>query len=97
MTAARAAKLAPVRYVLAGQATSESLQAFAEAMAASLDRRGWERGDDVADADLVLNLVDPAAPKAFRRRSKGTYSATLYELPAEPDEVLKASYPLLVR
>ena len=81
MTAARAAKLAPVRYVLAGQATSESLQAFAEAMAASLDRRGWERGDDVADADLVLNLVDPADPKPFRRRSRGTFVAALHELP----------------
>jgi ribulose-5-phosphate 4-epimerase/fuculose-1-phosphate aldolase len=86
-----------MRYVIAGQATSESLGRFAASMADALEREGWERGDDVSDADLVLNLVDPAAPKAFRRRSKGTYSATLYELPAEPDEVLKASYPLLVR
>ena len=85
------------RYVIAGEPTSESLDRFAEEMGAALERDGWERRHDVADADLVLNLVDPAAPKAFRRRSKGTYSATLYELPEAPDEVLKASYPLLVR
>ena len=86
-----------MRYVIAGQATSESLDRFAEEMGAALERDGWERRHDVAEADLVLNLVDPAAPKAFRRRSKGTYSATLYELPEAPSEVLKASYPLLVR
>jgi ribulose-5-phosphate 4-epimerase/fuculose-1-phosphate aldolase len=86
-----------MKYVLAGEATSESLARFAAEMAESLEARGWDRGEDIADADLVLNLVDPSAPKAFRRRSKGTYSATLYELPEEPAEVLKASYPLLVR
>jgi ribulose-5-phosphate 4-epimerase/fuculose-1-phosphate aldolase len=85
------------RYVIAGEATSESLGRFADEMGAALERDGWERREDVSEADLVLNLVDPAAPKAFRRRSKGTYSATLYELPEAPDEVLKASYPLLVR
>ena len=86
-----------MKYVIAGEATSASLARFAEEMGDALAARGWDRGDDIADADLVLNLVDPAAPKAFRRRSKGTYSATLYELPEEPAEVLKASYPLLVR
>jgi ribulose-5-phosphate 4-epimerase/fuculose-1-phosphate aldolase len=85
------------RYVIAGEATSESLGRFAAEMGAALERDGWERREDVSEADLVLNLVDPAAPKAFRRRSKGTYSATLYELAEAPDEVLKASYPLLVR
>jgi ribulose-5-phosphate 4-epimerase/fuculose-1-phosphate aldolase len=86
-----------MKYVIAGEATSESLARFAEEMGDALAARGWARGDDIADADLVLNLVDPAAPKAFRRRSKGTYSATIYELQDEPAEVLKASYPLLVR
>jgi ribulose-5-phosphate 4-epimerase/fuculose-1-phosphate aldolase len=86
-----------MRYVIAGEPTSPSLERFAEEMGVSLEHDGWERREDVADADLVLNLVDPAAPKAFRRRSKGTYSATIYELPEPPEEVLKASYPLLVR
>jgi len=63
----------------------------------AFDGDGCVRVQDVGDADLVLNLVDAQAPKAFRRRAKGTYSASLYELPEEPAEALKASYPMLVR
>ena len=42
-------------------------------------------------------MFDAADPKAFRRQSRGTYSASFYELDAVPDDVLKASYPMLVR
>jgi ribulose-5-phosphate 4-epimerase/fuculose-1-phosphate aldolase len=53
--------------------------------------------EDVAEADFVLNMFDPADPKAFRRASRGTYSAAFYELPEAPANVLKESYPMLVR
>ena len=53
-----------MKYVIAGQATSESLGRFAASMADALEREGWDRGDDVADADLVLNLVDAGRPEA---------------------------------
>ena len=53
--------------------------------------------DDIAEADFVLNMFDPDDPKAFRRASRGTYSAAFYELPEAPDDALKASYPMLVR
>ncbi|MBI4172952.1 MAG: class II aldolase/adducin family protein [Actinobacteria bacterium] len=86
-------------YAIAGRATSESLDAFAQELARALERAGFQpsASDDPSDADLVLNLVDQEAPRAFRRKAKGTYSATLYELPEEPENVLKSSYPLLVR
>lgn len=86
-------------YAVAGRATSPSLDAFAQELAHALERAGFRpsASDDPSDADLVLNLVDQEAPRAFRRKAKGTYSATLYELPAEPENVLKSSYPLLVR
>ncbi len=86
-------------YALAGNATSPSLDAFAQELAGALERAGFQpsASDDPSDADLVLNLVDQQAPRAFRRKAKGTYSATLYELPEEPENVLKSSYPLLVR
>ena len=86
-------------YAIAGRATSESLDAFAQELARALERADFQpsASDDPSDADLVLNLVDQEAPRAFRRKAKGTYSATLYELPAEPENVLKSSYPLLVR
>ena len=42
-------------------------------------------------------MFDAADPKAFRRASRGTYSAAFYELPEAPDDALKESYPMLVR
>ena len=42
-------------------------------------------------------MFDAEQPKAFRRQSRGTYSASFYELDEVPDDVLKTSYPMLVR
>src|SRR3990170_1296127 len=86
-------------YAIAGRATSPSLDAVAQELARALERAGFQpsASDEPSDADLVVNLVDQEAPRAFRRKAKGTYSATLYELQAEPENVLKSSYPLLVR
>ena len=64
---------------------------------AAFEADGFARVDDIADADFVLNMFDAEQPKAFRRQSRGTYSASFYELPEVPDDVLKTSYPMLVR
>jgi ribulose-5-phosphate 4-epimerase/fuculose-1-phosphate aldolase len=61
------------------------------------ERDEFERVTDLADADFVLNMFDGDNPKAFRRSSRGTYSASFYELDEVPDDVLKTSYPMLVR
>jgi ribulose-5-phosphate 4-epimerase/fuculose-1-phosphate aldolase len=63
---------------------------------ASLARNGWTM-TAASEAVLVLNLVDTDAPRPFRRRNRGTYSAALFAASLPPDEVLPASYPLLVR
>ena len=42
-------------------------------------------------------MFDADDPKAFRRSSRGTYSASFYELDEAPDDVLRTSYPNLVR
>jgi ribulose-5-phosphate 4-epimerase/fuculose-1-phosphate aldolase len=68
-----------------------------EAVGREFERDGFVRVDDVADADFVLNMFDATEPKAFRRQSRGTYSASFYELDEEPEDVLKTSYPMLVR
>ncbi|MEP6893069.1 MAG: class II aldolase/adducin family protein, partial [Gaiellaceae bacterium] len=85
------------RYAVAGTATSPALDAFVETIAKRFDAAGFARVDSVDDADFVLNLTDFENPKAFRRKSRGTYSASFYELDAVPEDVLKASYPMLVR
>ena len=68
-----------------------------EAVAAEFTADDFELVDDHADADFVLNMFDTADPKAFRRSSRGTYSASFYELDDVPEDVLRTSYPNLVR
>ncbi len=87
-----------VNYAFAGRPTSEGFEQFAGELGEALDARGFERASgDPRDADLVLNLIDPADPKPFRRSSRGTFVAAIHEQPAVPDDVLKTNYPLLVR
>ncbi|HEU5277630.1 MAG TPA: class II aldolase/adducin family protein [Gaiellaceae bacterium] len=84
-------------YAIAGSPTSAGLQAFGDELAAALEQAGFERTSGDGDPEFVLNLVDPAAPRPFRRHSRGTYVAALHERPVLPDDVLAATYPLLVR
>jgi hypothetical protein len=68
----------------------------------TLARRGITLRDDVGDdaeteTGVVLHLVDPAAPRAYRRRSRAVFVVGVTELPAPPDDVLRTGYPLLVR
>ena len=86
-----------MRYAIARNAKSPALEQFAEQLAAALERAGFERGSDVHHSDLVLNLIDSDEPKAFRRRSRGTFAAAIHELPDVPADVLRTNYPLLVR
>jgi ribulose-5-phosphate 4-epimerase/fuculose-1-phosphate aldolase len=67
------------------------------AVGLEFERDEFERVADIAEADFVLNMFDPADPKAFRRSSRGTYSAAFYELSEAPEDALKESYPMLVR
>ena len=88
-----------MNYAFAGSPTSPVFEEFARSLGASLEERGFERaeGEGSLEADLVVNFIDPAAPKPFRRRSRGTFVAAIHEQPAVPDDVLKVNYPLLVR
>jgi ribulose-5-phosphate 4-epimerase/fuculose-1-phosphate aldolase len=48
-------------------------------------------------ARVVLNVINGARPRPFRRRSKATYVIAVAETDRLPPSVLKAGYPLLVR
>src|SRR4029079_5350658 len=80
-----------------GTPTSEAHEQWVRSIGTAFESDGFARVDDIADADFVLNMFDAEQPKAFRRQSRGTYSASFYELDAVPDDVLKTSYPMLVR
>jgi len=84
-------------YAIWGTATSPAHEAWVRDVGAAFESDGFTKVDDIADADFVLNMFDAEAPKAFRRQSRGTYSASFYELDAMPEDVLKTSYPMLVR
>ena len=84
-------------YAIWGTATSPAHEAWVRSISGEFESDGFRLVDDIADADFVLNMFDAAEPKAFRRQSRGTYSASFYELDAMPDDVLKTSYPMLVR
>jgi len=83
--------------ILVAGRPSAPVAAFLDQLDAELRARGWSRVADVDDAKLVLNAVDPEHPRPFRRRSRGTYAATIVEAPSNGAEVLTATYPLLVR
>jgi ribulose-5-phosphate 4-epimerase/fuculose-1-phosphate aldolase len=85
------------KYAIFGTATSTDHEEWVRSVAAEFEKAGFAPVDDVAQADFVLNMFDPADPKAFRRSSRGTYSAAFYELPDVPEDPLKTSYPMLVR
>ncbi|MGZ8695257.1 MAG: class II aldolase/adducin family protein [Gaiellaceae bacterium] len=83
-------------FAFVGTSTSPTHEALAREVAAALGARGFER-TEAPEAAFVLNLVDPAAPRPYRRRARGTYVAALWELSKQPDDVLAETYPMLVR
>ena len=85
------------KYAIWGTATSPEHEAWVRDIGKQFEADDFLYVDDIADADFVLNMFDPEDPKAFRRASRGTYSAAFYELDEAPDDALKASYPMLVR
>lgn len=60
-------------------------------------RAGFVAAEPGGTPSLVLNVVDAAAPRPFRRRSSGTFVAALWSLPEKPDDGLLETYPMLVR
>jgi hypothetical protein len=83
-------------YSIRGEAPAGALGRFTEALREALAQAGVDSvGDDAHDASLVLNVVDAAAPKPFRRKSRGTFVAGVYERAVDP--TLETEYPMLVR
>ena len=84
-------------YAIWGTATSPAHEEWVRSVGKQFEKDGFVAVDDIAEADFVLNMFDAADPKAFRRASRGTYSAAFYELSEVPEDALKENYPMLVR
>ncbi|HEY5098551.1 MAG TPA: class II aldolase/adducin family protein [Gaiellaceae bacterium] len=83
-------------YAIVGQPAEGSLGAFVAALRLALERHGFEPAPPEESA-LVLNVVDRARPRPFRRRSRGTFVAALHALEESAPDPLREGYPVLVR
>jgi len=84
------------RFALVGSARG-ALAELATGVGVALEGLGFAPAESDVDASIVVNLVDPADPRPFRRRSKGTFVAALWSMEDVPEDGLRATYPMLVR
>lgn len=87
---------APAAFAVVGEAAGE-LVGFVTELARLLRVAGFVDAPQAAEADFVINLVDPDAPRPFRRHARGTFVAALALLESDPLDGIRATYPLLVR
>ena len=99
------ARSEPSGVAIVGEPNSPLVSWFLDGVAEHLERRGHPvhrpDGRDArhlpADARVILNAIDPAAPTSFRRRSRDIFVVGLADLGAPPADMLQAGYSLLVR
>ena len=73
------------------------LESFATGLRAALLERGYEELDDGKRARLVINFIDRADPRPFRRVAKSTFVASIWAENDIPEDFLSHAYPVLVR
>ncbi len=83
-------------YLVVGHVSPELLP-LVEELRAALESAGFSPADDDPEPKLVLNAVDPAHPRPFRRRSRGTFVAAVRVRDSAPTDPLRDGYPILVR
>jgi ribulose-5-phosphate 4-epimerase/fuculose-1-phosphate aldolase len=70
-------------------------------LVASMNDAGYTQlAEPGPDTNVVLHVIDAAAPKPYRRKAAPTFVIAIAELPSVPDdrtELLRTGYPLLVR
>ncbi len=84
-------------FAIAGDRTSPTLQWVGDGLQKVLVKHGHEfQAEPMPDVRFVLNFVDPAKPRPFRRKAQATFVMGISELEGQP-EVMRAGYPVLVR
>ena len=83
-------------FIVVGSVDADMVGLVGELVEA-LTGAGFVRAEGGTDPGLVLNVVDPSAPRPFRRHSKGTFVAALWSMREPPEDGLRETYPMLVR
>ncbi|MFC4078014.1 class II aldolase/adducin family protein [Salinithrix halophila] len=74
------------------------VERFSKGLQREMEANGYQLQEEIdADLQLVFNFVDPANPRHFRRRGKGTFVVTVTESDRPTDSVFRAGYPILIR
>jgi ribulose-5-phosphate 4-epimerase/fuculose-1-phosphate aldolase len=99
VVARRAVAPAPAetRTVAVAGDAQDAVAGLVASLVEALAGRGFVPAPSTAAATVVLNVVDPARPRPFRRRARGTFVAALWSLPQPPADALSETYPMLVR
>lgn len=80
-----------------GSARTPLQKWFVEGLERELLSHGHPRPPAGAQPELVVNVIDRSRPKPFRRNSQGTFVISVVEVDHEPEDLLRAAYPMLVR
>ncbi len=85
-------------YTVTGSARSTLLQWFARGLERVLREHGYSYAEPgTPEIKLAINLADAHNPRPYRRKAQGTFVASVIEGEEIPQDVLKTTYPLLVR
>jgi ribulose-5-phosphate 4-epimerase/fuculose-1-phosphate aldolase len=84
-------------FAIHGTAGKDLQKWFVEGLEGVLLSHGHPRPVGGAAPELVINVVDAARPRPFRRNSQGTFVVSIVEVGEEPENLLRAAYPVLVK
>jgi len=70
---------------------------FVDGVERELLRHGHPRPSHGTPPELVINVIEAGRPRPFRRNSQGTFVVSVVQVDHEPEDLLKAAYPVLVR
>ncbi|MQA91619.1 MAG: class II aldolase/adducin family protein [Gemmatimonas sp.] len=70
---------------------------FIDGVERELLRHGHPRPANGTPPELVFNVIDEDRPRPFRRNSQGTFVVSVVQVDHQPEDLLKAAYPVLVR
>jgi hypothetical protein len=84
-------------FAVNGSALTPLQKWFVEGLDRVLTSEGHPRPDDGMQPELVINVIDQARPRPFRRNAQGTFVISVVQVDHEPEDLLRAAYPVLVR
>lgn len=87
-----------INFYVFGSPVSERQAWFLNGMLEEMKRRGHTLEPAANDMiRLVFNVFDTENPAYFRRNSQGTYVVAIVEAEEEPEDVIRAAYPMLLK